>query len=457
MARHEILRTRFVQQDGQAVQLIDAADRGFVLDEQDLTLLHGHEQEAAVQRHALDHASAPFDFERGPLICGRLLKLAADDHVLLLNQHHIISDGWSMGVFTREVAALYTAFSQGQSDPLPELAIQYADYAAWQRQCLQGERLEAQLDYWKQRLVGAPELLALPTDRPRPAQQSYAGASVAFELDTRTCAGLKALGRRHGTTLYMTLLAGWALLMARLSGQDDVVIGSPIANRQRSEVEPLIGFFANTLALRVSLSPDLDVATLLAAVKRDTLDAYAHQDLPFEQVVEAVKPQRNLAHSAIFQTLLTLNNHADEGALELPGLKLSGLTTQADDGTVKFDLSLSMAEQGDRIVGALSYAVDLFDAGTITRWLAMYGRLLAALPSDDACPVARLPLLEAAERQVLVNGFNLNPRDFGGPDLLHRRIEAQARHRPDAAALVYEGEQLSYRELNARANGLAHA
>ncbi|MDL5368257.1 condensation domain-containing protein, partial [Xanthomonas sp. NCPPB 2654] len=300
VARHESLRTTFVSVEGEPQQMIAPAELGFVLVEHDLRDLDEAAQAAAVAEMSEAEARASFDLSIGPLIRGRLLRLSDQEHVLLVTQHHIVSDGWSIGVLVREVAALYTAFCQGAADPLPALPIQYADYAAWQRQWLQGEVLQAQLDFWRTHLLGAPALLELPSDRPRPAVQRYAGDALDVRLPPELTTALRGLSQRHGVTLFMTLLAGWSALLSRLSGQDDIVVGSPVANRQRAEIEPLIGFFVNTLALRVDLAADPSVAALLAQVKATTLDAYMHQDLPFEQVVEALQPERSLAHSPVF-------------------------------------------------------------------------------------------------------------------------------------------------------------
>ena len=258
----------------------------------------------------------------------------------------------------RELSALYSAFSKGEPDPLPELTIQYGDYAVWQRQWLEGEVLQRQIDFWREHLSGAPALLELPTDRPRPAEQSYQGSSVAVTLSAELTAGLRALSQRHGTTLFMTLLGGWSVLLSRLSGQAEVVIGTPVANRQRSEIESLIGFFVNTLALRVRLGEDPSVAQLLEQIKVTTLSAYAHQDLPFEQVVEALQPERSLSHSPLFQAMLVLNNLPSGGTLTLAGLRLAPMETP--HVTTHFDLTLSLTDSGEEMVGSVEYATDLY-------------------------------------------------------------------------------------------------
>ena len=300
VARHEALRTTFVAADGQAVQRIGRPDIGFALEEHDLA--GERDPEGALQRLVAEESAGAFDLERGPLARGRLVRLGDRDHALMITLHHIVSDGWSTGVLNRELSALYAAFSNGRADPLPDLAIQYADYAVWQRRWLSEAMRREQADYWRRTLAGAPAVLDLPLDRPRPSKQDYAGAALRIEFDERLTAALKALSLRRGTTLFMTILAGWAALLSRLSGQEDVVIGAAVANRGRVEIEPLIGFFVNSLALRVDLSGDPSVGELLDRVKTRVLDARRHEDLPFEHVVEIVRPPRSLAYEPIFQT-----------------------------------------------------------------------------------------------------------------------------------------------------------
>ncbi|MEB1531098.1 condensation domain-containing protein, partial [Xanthomonas sp. WHRI 7945] len=405
VARHESLRTTFVSVEGEPQQVIAPPDIGFVLIEYDLGDLDEASQAAAVAEHSDEEARTPFDLARGPLLRGRLLQLAEHEHVVLVTLHHIVSDGWSTGVLVREVSALYTAFCQGAADPLPALPIQYADYAAWQRQWLQGDALRGQLDFWCRCLKGAPALLELPTDRPRPPMQSYRGNNASIRLSHDLSARLRALSQRHGVTLFMTMLAGWSALLSRLSGQDDIVVGSPVANRQRAEIEPLIGLFVNTLALRVDLSADPSVAALLAQVKATTLDAYMHQDLPFEQVVEALQPERSLAHSPVFQVLLVLNNTpGGDGLDRLPGLTLSGVDTLQQ--TAQVDLALYVSDLQDGIVGGVTYATDLFDHGTVERMLGHWVTLLEGMVADETQSVSRLPLLTGDERERVLAGFN---------------------------------------------------
>ncbi|HYH79230.1 MAG TPA: amino acid adenylation domain-containing protein, partial [Longimicrobium sp.] len=453
VARHEALRTTFPVMDGEPGQRITPVDESRVS-------LAGHDlaahadPQAEVRRVMAEEAAAPFDLARGPLIRGRLLRLAEDDHVLLVTMHHIVSDGWSMGIFTRELTALYAAFRAGDADPLPALEIQYADYAAWQRRWVSGEVLREQADYWTATLAGAPELLELPADRARPLLQDHAGARATLELDEALTAGLNALSRRHGATLFMTLLAGWAAVLGRLSGQDDVVIGTPTANRSRAEVEGLIGFFLNTLALRLDLSGAPTVGELLGRTRARALEAQQRQDIPFEQVVELVQPARSLAHTPLFQVMLTWQN-APAGALELPGLTLSSGHGDAQV-SAKYDLSLTLMEAGGRIAGSMAYATALFDAATVARHLAYLRRALEEMVADDRQQVGRMALLSADERRQVVEAWNdTSDADDPADVCIHHLFEAQAARTPDAVAAVSEGESLTYAEMDGRANQLA--
>jgi amino acid adenylation domain-containing protein len=457
VARHEALRTSFPSVDGEPVQHIAPADRsGFRLVEHDLRASSHAENE--LRRLVQEEASAPFDLAQGPLFRGRLVRMTADDNVLLLTMHHIVSDGWSMGVLFRELGALYAAFSRGEPDPLPPLPVQYADYAVWHRRWVEGPVLEAQAEYWTRTLAGAPELLELPTDHPRPAKQDFTGASVKVELDEALTGALKTLGQRHGTTLFMTLLAGWAAVLARLSGQDDVVIGTPTANRGRGEIEGLIGFFVNTLPLRVDLSGAPSVAGLLDRVKGLALEAQRNQDISFEQVVELVQPARSLAHTPLFQVMFTWQNAA-EGSLELPGLALSPLHPAGSGGSpsrvsAKFDLSLTLQEHGGRIGGSVDYATALFDQATVERHVGYLRQVLEEMVADDAQAVDALQVLPAAERRLVVDEWNRTDADLPAAPV-HRRFEAQVEKTPGATAVVSGADSLTYAELNARANRLA--
>ncbi|WP_443256009.1 amino acid adenylation domain-containing protein [Xenorhabdus sp. IM139775] len=473
VARHEILRTIIVTVEDEAQQRIRDADSGFSLIQQDFSLLFSEqqaEQQAAIEKVADLEANHPFDLVNGPLARGRLLKLAEDRHILLLTQHHIISDGWSVGIFMQELSTLYRAFSQGQPDPLPALTIQYADYVLWQKNALQGEvretvpekaqgkepekTQEKQIAFWRNTLQGAPALLELPTDRPRPAKQSYLGGRVNIALPPALQAGLKALGQRHGTTLFMTLLAGWAVLLSRLSGQDDLVIGTPVANRQQPELAPLIGFFANTLALRVQLHEAPRVSDLLAQVKEQAINAFAHQDLPFEQLVEILQPPRSLSHSPIFQVMLATNNTPGSRHFDLPGLVLDERPLIRN--SAYFDLTLTLDEAENGLVGDLEYARDLFDHATVERLVSQLNRVLTAMVADDSQRVTELPLLTPEQRKQVVVDFNNTTLRYPPDTLIHQLFEQQAALMPDAIALVYQDTQLRYAELNQRANQLAH-
>ncbi len=459
VARHEALRTSFPTVEGEPVQRVAPVEEsGFRLVEHDLRASADAEEE--LRRIMSDEASAPFDLAQGPLFRGRLIRMAVDDNVLLLTMHHIVSDGWSTGVLFGELAALYAAFARGEADPLPPLPVQYADYAVWHRRWVEGPVLEAQAEYWTQTLAGAPELLELPTDRPRPAKQDFTGASVKVEFDAALAAALRTLSQRHGTTLFMTLLAGWAAVLARLSGQDDVVIGTPSANRGRSEIEGLIGFFVNTLPLRVDVSGAPTVAGLLDRVRALALEAQRNQDIPFEQVVERVRPARSLAHAPLFQVMFAWQN-APEGSLELPGLALGPLYPAGSGGSpaqvsAKFDLLLTLREDDGRIEGVVDYATALFERETVERYVGYLRRVLEEMVADDATPVDRLELLDAAERRTVVEEWNATDAAFPAGSCVHELFEAQAARAPEAVAVVWEDETLSYAELNARANRLAH-
>ncbi|PBP94067.1 non-ribosomal peptide synthetase, partial [Pseudomonas congelans] len=452
VARHEALRTTFVQeQDQDPLQRIAPADIGFSLQLQVLTGQADAEQQLLAI--AAEEAEQGFDLLNGPLVRGRLVCLADDDHVLLVTMHHIVSDGWSAGVLTRELGLLYAAFSEGAEDPLPALPVQYADYALWQRNWLSGDVLQQQRQYWQQTLAGAPALLTLPSDRPRPAQQDYSGQLLGLVLDADLTRGLKALSQRHGSSLFMTVMAAWAALLGRLAGQDDVVIGTPVANRLRAEVEDLIGFFVNTLAVRVDLSGRPSVQSLLQQVKQQTLAAQANQDLPFEQVVEVVRPQRSLSHSPIFQAMLSWQNN-EASDLALGDMTLQGVAVAGH--TAKFDLTLDMTEVGDQLIGTLEYATALFDESTLQRYMGYFQRLLEAMVADDRQLLEQVPLLDAVERQHLLVELNATDMPYPQDCTIHQLFEEKVQTQPDAIAVVFEAQRLSYAELNRQANRLAH-
>jgi len=451
VARHETLRTSFVSEKGVPHQVI-ASNGLFALTLVDLTGDNANGRLAAIAHHQREESAALFELSTGPLIRGRLLRLTADDHVLLITMHHIISDGWSIGILIREMVTCYAAHREGRSDPLAPLPIHYADYAQWLPESLQQDNRQRQLNYWCSRLAGAPVQLELPTDRPRNALQSYRGGSVAVVLDTRLSADLNAFAQRQGMTLFMVLYAGWSVLLARLSGQDDVVIGTPVANRPRVELEGLIGLFVNTLALRIAVASDAQVGTLLAEVKQTVLGAYDHQDVPFEQVVEALQPERSLGRNPVFQVMFALQNAAGDEP-RWPGLSM---TIDEDVSTSSpFDMLLSLSEQGGEIVGSVDYAVDLFDRATVEHWIACFPVLLRNMIGDSRTLVGELPMLTADERHRVIDQFNATDEPYAVQVLIHQLFEARVRLAPEVRAVVCEEHSLSYAELNRRANRLA--
>src|SRR5581483_778035 len=447
--RHEVLRTTFATQEGQPVQVV--AQTGSVpVSIVDLSQHASRESEA--RRLIAEEAQRPLDLKAGPLVRAQLLRMQEEEHILLLTTHHIIFDGWSRRILVGELATLYEAFSCGKPSPLPDLSLQYADYAVWQRKHLQGQVLDKQLSYWKQRLAGAPASLALSTDHPRPAVQSFRGAIQTFVILQRLIEQMNSLVRQQGATLFMGLLAAFQLLLSRYTGQDDIVVGTPIASRNRSEVEGLIGLFANTLVLRTKLSGRWTFSELLEQVKETARGAYAHQDMPFEKLVEELRPERSLSHNPLFQVLFSLQN-APRQAFELSGLKLNLM--ESSSNTAKFDLSLFLIETGEGLRGRMEYNTDLFEAGTIERMLGHYQALLEAAVASPEVPVSELPLLTGAERQQLLRDWNRTEFDYPRHLCLHELIEQQAARTPQAVACVFADQQISYSELNRQANQLA--
>ncbi|KAB7764409.1 non-ribosomal peptide synthetase, partial [Xanthomonas maliensis] len=452
VARHEALRTRIVTVDGRAEQVIDADGEGFSMLFFDLSQ-HAEEAQTQAQQHALQEATTPFDLAGGPLIRARLLRLAEHDHVLLLSMHHIVSDGWSMQLLMQEMATLYRAFVDGLDNPLPVLQHQYADLVLWQRQQAETSGLQQHLEFWRSHLYAAPAQLALPSDRVRPALPDHRGDHVQIVLDAALTAALAELSKRHGVTLYVTLLAGWAALLSRLSGQERVVIGSPIANRHRSEFEPVVGFFANTQALQVDLSGNRTVAELLAQVRATAVAAQAHQDLPFEQLVESLNPARDLSCHPLFQVSLSWQD-GEPAPLELPGLELEGFGAQ--HVSAKFDLELSLRKAGDCIVGSLVYATALFDRSTIDRQRKQFVQLLSSMAADPQVGITHLSILPGDERKQVQQFAVTETTALAAAACIHHLFEDQVRRTPDAIALVEGQVALGYAELDAHANRLAH-
>jgi amino acid adenylation domain-containing protein/non-ribosomal peptide synthase protein (TIGR01720 family) len=454
VARHESLRTVFREQEGQPVQVVLPAEpvQPLLLD---LSTLPADEREAELRRRVRAEAERPFDLATGPLLRVAVLRMDDDDAAVLFTLHHIVSDGWSRDILVREVSELYTAFAAGRAPVLPELPVQYADYAVWQRAWLSDGVLEGQLGYWRRRLAGAPPLLELPTDHARTAATGVRAGYRSFTLSPAASAALRALAREEGATLFMTLLAGYQALLARWSGQDDVVVGTPVAGRARLEVESVIGFLVNMLALRTDLSGDPTYRALVSRVRDGALEAYAHQDVPFEKLVDELQPGRSLTHAPLFQTVFSLQAAAGEEALRLGTLEVGRMG--GSDEAAKFDLMLVMVDGGEQLGGTFIYRTDLFEAETVGRMAGHLQRVLEQVAADADAPLSRLDPLDPAERTQLVEAWNETARDYPSAICIHERFAEQARARPDAPALAWDDLQLTYAELDARANRLAHA
>ncbi|MFE8599731.1 amino acid adenylation domain-containing protein [Archangium violaceum] len=450
--RHEALRTTFGLENGRPVQRI-APEPGLALPVECLEALPEEARARETVRRVEEEARRPFELEKGPLLRARLLRLAADEHVLVLTLHHIVCDGWSLGLMERELTALYRAHSRGETPELPALPVQYPDYAVWQREWLKGEVLEEQLAWWKRRLAGAPPVLELPTDRPRPAVRSSRGAVLRVQLSLALSGAVREVSRREGVTPFMTLLAGFQALLARYSGQRDIVVGTPISGRNRREVEGLIGFFANTLALRVEAPGEVSFRELLKRVREACLGAYAHQDVPFERLVDALQPVRDLSRTPLFQASFVLQGSAPFAALELPGMAVEELVFEP--GMSKFDLTLFAQETETGWVGLWEYDSELFDEATVARMAAHYARLLEGALAHPEQVLAALPMLSEAERHQVLVEWNQTRTEYPREACLEELFEAHVAGRPEGLAVEYEGERLTYAELNRRANQLA--
>ena len=451
IARHESLRTTFKVVDGQPVQLISSVheiDLGFV----DLQGLPEAEREHEARRLAVSEAQRAFDLSRDFPLRARLVRLNRDHHWLLLTMHHIVGDGWSMGIFSRELSRIYEAITTDQPVELPELPIQYSDFAEWQREWLQGEVYQEQLNYWLNSLAGAPPELTLPTDRPRPAAQSFRGASISSTLSPQLSKLALDFSHREGVTLFMTMLAAFQTLLSRYTGQEDFVVGTPIAGRNRLEIENLIGFFVNTLPLRADFSGNPSFRELLKRVKEVTLGAYAHQDMPFEELVRELKPDREVNHSPVFQVMFGLQNEPGE-ALKLRGLTVSRVPMRAR--TAKFDLTLLVSETERGLICGIEYSEDLFEEATIKRMLGHFETLLESITANPDRPISDLPLLTKAEQEQLLE-WNQTTTDYPRSQSVPELFERQVLRTPDNVAVMFEDEQLTYAQLNARANQLAH-
>ncbi|GAX45463.1 amino acid adenylation domain-containing protein [Tolypothrix sp. NIES-4075] len=450
--RHEALRTTFSADQNKPVQVI-APSLKLTLPIVNLQELPEKERETQVLQLVKKEVQQPFDLEQGSLLRSSLVQLGDREYVLLLSVHHIAFDGWSEGILWRELTTLYTAFSTDKPSPLPQLPIQYADFAVWQRQWLQGQVMDSQLNYWKQQLADAPPLLELPTDRVRPPVQTNRGGIKRFGLDEHLTQQLKSLSEQSGATLFMTLLTGFVILLSRYSNQQDILVGSPIANRNRSELESLIGFFVNILVLRTDVSGNPSFWELLQRVRQVATEAYSHQDVPFDQIVDALQPERNLNYSPLFQVMFVLLN-TPPGKLELPGLSLTPLEVETQ--TAKFDLTLLITETEQGLSGSLEYNSDLFEEATITRMIGHFVTLLEGIVANPEERISQLPLLTQPEQQQLLVEWNNTQTKYPNDKCIHQLFEEQVERTPDAVAVVFDNQQLTYQQLNTRANSLAH-
>ncbi|MDP5016251.1 MAG: amino acid adenylation domain-containing protein, partial [Dolichospermum sp.] len=453
--RHETLRTSFGIADGKPIQII--ADKlAFTLPVIDLQELAEDQKTTAAQRLTTNEYLRPFDLNESSLLRVTLIQLGEKSHQLLIIMHHIISDAWSAGNFLQELSVIYSALTGGLPSPLPELSIHYADYAYWQRQWLENQ--PAQLDYWQQQLADIPAVIELPTDRSRTAIQTFRGDLQKFQFDSQLTHKLKSLSQKSGSSLFMTLLTAFVILLSRYSGQEDIVVGSPISDRNRVALEPLIGFFVNTLVLRTRLEGNPTFEELLQQVRQMALDAYAHQDVPFDQLVETLQPQRHLSHSPLFQVMFVLQN-SPLSKLELRDLQVTQIELERATAGATFDLTLSMQEKdsasGTELIGAFEYNANLFDADTIARMVESFHTLIEAVVVNPRKQIRSLPLLTASQEHQLLVEWN-NTRTGYPQKSIHQLFEEQVEKTPDAVAVVFEDQQLTYKDLNNRANQIAH-
>ncbi|MBL8676522.1 MAG: amino acid adenylation domain-containing protein, partial [Alphaproteobacteria bacterium] len=456
--RHESLRTIFSSATGEAHQeILSKLTINLSEVSKTLTDLKKKERTSAVEKLAQEEANTPFNLSTGPLIRVKLLILSKKEHVLLITMHHIISDGWSMGIFFRELSALYNAYAEGKEPSLPSLPVQYADFALWQRNWLQGDVLEQQLSYWKQQLSDIPDLLNLPSDKPRPKELTYQGASYHYNLSRETKDQLNQLSQQQGCSLFMTLLAAFQILLHRYTGQKDIVVGSPIANRHYKETEELIGFFVNTLALKTSFNDNESFLDVLHKVKETTLQAYQHQDVPFEQLVDHLNITRELNRNPVFQIMFSLQTTTEvEEELVLRDIQIAPISS--DYPIAKFDLSVGAFEHKEGISLMFDYATDLFEEETIKRFADHFGELIRDSFKKLTRSLHDLSLLTSAEEHQLLIEWNDTKVEY--PEVrdktIHQLFEEQAERTPDNIAVIYEDQQLTYQQLNQKANQLAH-
>lgn len=451
--RHEILRTNFITVDGEPVQVINAT-RDFSLPVVDLRSLSASERDLEYQKLASIAASYVFNLTEEPLLGAKLVQLTPTENVLLLTIHHIIFDGWSVNVFLQELPKIYSALVEHGQPNLPQINLQYVDFAVWQQQWLQGEVLESQLAYWQQKLAGIPELLELPTDRPRPAVQSFRGETQFFTIELDISEALVRLSQQQEVTLFMLLLTAFKVLLYRYTNQPDIVVGSTVANRQNPQIQEMIGFFANTLVLRTDLSDNPTFLELLQQVKKVVLEAYDHQELPFDKLVEALHPERNLSYSPLFQIDFSLEHEATS-AINLKDLTIN-ISNPETNHTAKFDLSLSLQKTDRGLTGGFEYSTDLFDAATIARMIGHWQTLLVGIVANPEQKLSDLPILTAIEKQKLLVEWNQTQQDYPQNVCIHQLFESQVEQTPDAIAVIFKDKQLTYRELNSKANQLAH-
>ena len=453
IARHETLRTTFSEINSKPVQVIKPPFE-LLLAQKDLSGLTPSQQKAQLQQLLPKENEQQFNLEVEPPIRAVLFRLGANEHILQVTLHHIASDGWSLNVFTKELSAHYTATLQKQPCPLPELPIQYADFAVWQRNYLQGQTLQTQLDYWKQKLKELPQL-QLPTDHPRPAVESFKGAGLPINLPAPLSSKLKQLTQQQGTTLFMTLLAAFKVLLYRYTAQEQIAVGSPIANRNRSEIEGLIGFFVNFLVMYTDLGGQPSFLEVLNRVRQTALEAYSHQDLPFEKLVEELQPERSLSQHPLFQVSFAVQQ-SEVLNFSLPGLEVGWYQGAGEEMTVRMDLELHLWEQGDQIQGFCAYNRDLFEAETISRMLSHYQVLLSAAVDNPSQPISLLPLMSETEQQQLLVEWNNTQTDYPTDKCIHELFETQVEKTPDAVAVIFGEQKLTYSQLNSKANQLAH-
>ncbi|HEY0726764.1 MAG TPA: condensation domain-containing protein, partial [Pyrinomonadaceae bacterium] len=448
--RHDVLRTTFRAELGRPVQVIPPS---LSLSIPLIDLSQSSDDEAEARRLAREEAAKPFDLTRGPLMRATLVRLADERHLLLVTLHHIVADGWSVTLLVQELAALYAAYRNGEESPLPELQVTYADYALWQREWLQGERLEQQLAYWREQLHGELPVLQLPLAQVRTKKRRHRGALETVRVSRELTTEMRELGRREGTTLFMTMLAAWQVLLVRMSGASDILVGTPVAGRGSREVEGLIGFFVNTLVLRTQLTGEQSFAEVLKRVREVCLEAYAHQEVPFERIVEELQPDRDLNHPPLFQVLFSLQN-APLPQIDLPGIRMR--VEDTTNNTAKFDLALEITEDADELACVWQYDTDVLEAATIKRMAAHYKTLLSSIVANPTREIHELPLLTETEQRALLTEHNTTHVAYPQETLLHELFEEQVTRTPDALAVVSEEAALTYAELNRRANQVAH-